>query len=365
MYQIIKSNQLSTLVLLLLISTPLSAQWFDWQNPGIPRTADGRVNLDAPVPEGVDGHPDLSGMWLPVDASGSVFDQENYQGWALDVMTAQERSFFAKDPRFNCLPDGPASYLAGSSTGGTRRLVHTPTFIAVLNPDMTYRQIHLDGREAVENPILPNWLGYSAGHWEGDTLVVVSYGFNDKTWLTREGLPHTDQLRVTERYTREDFGHITLEITYEDPGTLNQPVQASVSMVHQQSLDILENVCNESQTAQQYYTGELSQAEEKIVEVPQETLRKYVGTYQGIWLGRLITAEVALEDGELFLTRTPRYSDTGGNTNSATSPLIAQSQNAFDSTFGIGWIFNADENGDISSVSEVHVSGAWPFERVR
>lgn len=358
-------HRIFIVAILLMATSPLSAQWFDWSNPNIPRTAEGRVDMSAPAPRSSDGHADFSGKWTPTDASGSLFDLDNYQGWALDVMAANETTFFVDDPRFNCLPDGPASYIAGSSTGGTRRIVQTPTFIAVLNPDMTYRQIHLDGREPVENPILPNWLGYSAAHWEGDTLVVVTTGFNDKTWLTREGLPHTDQLRITERYTRPDFGHITLEITYEDSGLLNQPVQATVSLAHQSDLDFLENVCNESETAQRHYTGELSQAEEKIVEVPLELLESYVGTYQGVWLGRLITAEVYLENGELFLTRSPRYSDTGGNTDSATSVLIAQSENAFDSIFGLGWIFNRDENGEINSVSEVHVSGAWPFERVR
>jgi hypothetical protein len=108
----------------------------------------------------------------------------------------------------------------------------------------------------------------------------------------------------------------------------------------------------------------MSQAEAKLVEVPEATLERYVGTYQGIWLGNLITAEVTLEDGELFLKRTPRYSDTGGNTNYDTSRLVAQSQNAFDSNFGLGWVFNVDADGVATSVSEVHVSGAWPFERV-
>jgi hypothetical protein len=228
---------------------------------------------------------------------------------------------------------------------------------------MNYRQIHTDGRPIPE-VILPSWEGYSAGYWEGDTLVVETNGFNDKTWLNREGLPHTDQLRITERYTRSDFGHIVLDVTYEDPGTFTQSVQATIDLEIRVDTDILESICNESETGQLHYTGEITQTEVKVVEVPEELLDTYVGTYQGLWLGRLITAEAFLEDGELFLTRTPRYSDTGGNTDSATSLLIAQSENAFDSNFGLGWIFNADENGDVSSVSEVHVSGAWTFKRI-
>ena len=361
----LKTKPLPALFLLMLLSAPLSAQWFDWTAPGIPRTADGSVDVNAPAPRTFDGHTDFSGMWVPSDAQGTLFDLDNYQDWALEVMHEQEQSFFVNDPRFNCLPDGPPSYLAGPSVGGSRRIVQTPDFIAVLNGDMTYRQIHLDGRDPVEVAILPSWLGYSAAHWEGDELVVVSNGYNDKTWLTREGLPHTDQLRITERYRRTDFGHIELEISYEDPGTLKMPVQVSVELAYRANADILEIVCNESETAQKHYTGERSQEEKEAVEIPVSVLQTYVGTYQGLWLGNLITAEVKLEDGALVLTRTPRYSDTGGNTDSATSPLVAQSQNAFDSTFGLGWIFNADETGDIISVNEVHVSGAWTFTRVQ
>lgn len=354
------------LLITCLVAMPASAQWFDWDTPGIPRTADGSVDRSAPAPRTSENKPDFSGKWVPADASGSLFDLENYQDWAIEVMQEQERTFFVNDPRFNCLPDGPASYPAGPSVGGTRRIVQTPTFIAVLHGDMSYRQIHMDGREALsqDEVLLPSWLGYSAAHWEGDTLVVVSSGFNDKTWLTREGLPHTDQLRITERYTRQDFGNVLLEVTYEDPGALKQPVEASIHLTYQSSLDFLENVCNESETAQRHYTGEITQAEQKVVEVPEAVLATYVGTYQGVWLGNMITAEVFLEDGDLYLTRTPRYSDTGGNTDSATSILVAQSENAFDSIFGLGWIFNADEEGNIVSVSEVHVSGAWPFMRV-
>ncbi|MCP5143521.1 MAG: hypothetical protein H6978_01725 [Gammaproteobacteria bacterium] len=352
-------------ILLLMTATPVLAQWFDWKTPDIPRLANGRVDATAPVPHATDGHPDLTGQWVPTDASGSLFELENFQEWALKIMDEQERTFYVNDPRFNCLPDGPPSYIAGPSVGGNRRIVQTPTFIAVLNPDMTYRQIFMDGRELLEVPLIPTWLGYSVGHWEGDTLVVESNGFNDKTWLTREGLPHTDQLRITERYQRTSFGTMTLNIRYEDPGTLKQPVEANVTLGFRADTDLLEIVCNESETGQKHYSGELTQAENKIVEVPLETLKKYVGTYEGIWLGNMIKAEVTIENGELFLKRTPRYSDTGGNTDYDTSRLIPQSQNAFDSSFGLGWVFETDAKGEVNSVSEVHVSGAWPFKRVR
>ena len=348
-----------------LFATPaLHAQWFDLDTPGVPRTAEGRLDTSAPAPRTADGKPEFSGLWVPADARGSLFEAEKIQPWAREQMAVQESSFYANDPRFHCLPDGPASYPAGASVGGIRRLLQHPSMIAVLNPDMTYRQIHMDGRTLEAEPILPSWLGYSTGHFEGDVLVVESNGFNDKSWLTREGLPHTDKLKITERYTRHDFGHMTLEITYEDAGVFTEPVQATVDMELRVDSDILEIVCTESQTSQSHYNGEITQAEGEVVEVPLAVMQNYVGTYKGVWLGNQITAEISVVDGGLILTRTPRYSDTGGNTASAMSRLIPQSQNAFDCTCGLGFIFTVDASGKATEVSEVHVSGAWPFKRV-
>ena len=349
---------------LLLLAAPLHAQWFDWRSPQVPRTEGGQPKLDAPVPRTADGRIDLTGLWVPADARGSLFDTSKIRGWAIDAMAEAERGYFTSDPRFHCLPSGPSSYPAGASVGGMRRIVQHPQFIAVLNPDMTYREIFMDGRTLEEEPVLPTWMGYSVARWDGDSLVVESNGYNDRTWLTREGLPHTEQLRITERYTRHDYGRMTLEIIYEDPGTFSEPVQATVDLVLRPDGAMLEVICNESETGQRHYSGQLDQAENKTVSVPEETLARYVGTYRGAWLGNMITVVVTLDDGELFLTRTPRYSDTGGNTDSDTSRLIPQSQNAFDSRFGLGWVFNVNESGEVESVSEVHVSGAWAFPRV-
>jgi hypothetical protein len=358
-------QRLAAFLVLISLSLPLSAQWFDWESPLVPRDAAGNPVMDGPVPRTAAGAVDLSGLWTPRDASGSIFDETRILGWGLDAMAEAERTFYTNDPRFHCLPSGPSSYIAGPTVGGTRRILQRPDIIAILNPDMTYREVYMDGRGLEDDVLLPTWMGYSAGHWEGETLVIESNGYNDRTWLTREGLPHTDQLHITERYTRHSYGSMTLEITYEDPGLFRGgSVQATVDLRLQPGGSMQEVICNESETGQRHYTGEMDQSEQKIVDVPADLLETYVGTYQGIWLGNLITAEVTLEDGELWLKRTPRYSDTGGNIDYDTSVLVAQSMNAFDSDFGLGWIFNADANGDITSVSEVHVSGAWEFERV-
>jgi hypothetical protein len=350
---------------LALVSTTLYAQWFDWMTPVAPRTAEGRPDLAAPAPRTADDRMDMSGVWLPEDARGTLFDTSKIQGWALDAMLTHESNFYVDDPRFHCLPSGPGAYPAGGSTGGVRRIVQHPDYVAILNPDMTYRQVFMDGRELEAEPVLPTWMGYSAGHWEGDTLVIESNGYNDKTWLTREGLPHTTQLRITERYQRQDFGHMTLEVIYDDPGTFTEPVQATITMINLPDNGMQEVICNESETGRVHYSGELTQAEENVVEVPVETLQKYVGVYEGLWLANTITAEFALEDGALVLNRTPRYSDTGGNTDTATYRLVPQSQTAFDCSCGLGFIFTVGADGVATEVGEVHVSGSWSFKRVR
>ena len=92
------------------------------------------------------------------------------------------------------------------------KIIQTPALIIILNPDLTYRQIYLDGR-ALETSPNPSWMGYSVGHWDGDTLVVESFGFNDRTWLDTSGHPHTEALRTTERYRRRNFGNLDLDVT--------------------------------------------------------------------------------------------------------------------------------------------------------
>ena len=354
-------RRLATLILL-AAAIPAAGQWLDLRTPGIPRTADGSVDLAAPAPRTADDRPDLSGIWVPVEFSGSILNLDNIQEWARDEMAEHAGNFFANDPRFNCLPSGPGAYAASALYSGTRRIVQHSDFVAVLNADLTYRQIFLDGRTLEADPF-PTWMGYSVGHWDGDTLVVESNGYNDKTWLHRDGLPHTEALRMTERYTRDSFGQMRMEVTYDDPGTFHATVNSVVDMRFVADSELLESVCNEASKGTSHYTGTAEEAEEKVVAVDVETLEKYVGTYEGIWLGQDITIEITREDNELHILRTPPYAETG-LAHIGAVPMSAQSQNAFECC-GLGFIFTGDESGKATEVLEVHVSGAWSFPRVR
>ena len=351
-------RRLATLVLL-ASATPLSAQWLTLPTPGIPRTAEGAPDLTAPAPRTADGRPEFTGLWRSRRVTGDLRDESKVQPWARTAMAEHERNYYMNGPHMQCLPQGP-SYTTGAGGGGgnLRRIVQSPSVIAILNPDLTYRQIFTDGR-ALEADPLPNWQGYSVGRWDGDTLVVESNGYNAKTWLHPEGLSHTESLRITERYRRLDFGHMQVDVTYEDPGTFDTPLHAVVALEFAADDEMLELVCNESSEggAKHWVGDKTADARATAVEVAPEILAKYVGAYEGIWLDNPTRVEVTLEDGALFLSRN----------GSAKSALIAQSETTFVCTtcqWGQPYVFTREGDGMATEVREVQVSGAWIFKRV-
>src|SRR5436190_3984376 len=153
---------------------PAGAQWLDRKTPGISRKTDGKPDLTAAAPRTPDGKPDFTGIWNgPVP--NLLFDPANAQPWANDVVRQREQEYWKKRPSYQCLPSGPEA----DRFGGWKRVLQTPAAIAILNDDLTYRVIFMDGRQLEANAA-PSWMGYSVGRWEGDTLVVESNGFNDK-----------------------------------------------------------------------------------------------------------------------------------------------------------------------------------------
>src|SRR5215831_10920178 len=90
-------------------------------------------------------------------------------------------------------------------------------------------------------------LGYSVGHWEGDTLVVETAGFNDKTPLDTMGHPHSEAMRVVERFHRRDFGHMDVEMTFHDLEMYTKPFTIKVPHDLMPDNDIFEMFCNENE----------------------------------------------------------------------------------------------------------------------
>jgi hypothetical protein len=319
----------------------------------------------APLPRTSDGRPNLTGLWRTVEGArgygviNDLLDESKVQPWVRETMAAHERNFYRDGPQMKCLPGGPGYIVGGPGGGGSlRQIIQSPGVIAMLYGDLTYRQVFTDGRTLEPDP-LPIWMGYSVGHWEGDTLVVESNGYNDKTWLHAEGLAHTDQLRVTERFRRLDFGHMEVDVTYVDPGAFTEPLHSVVNMEYAADDVILEIVCNEStEGGTKHWVGDkIADAQATAVEVDPAVLANYVGTFQGIWLEYLTTVEVTLEGDALFLSR------NGGEK----AELIPQSENSFicaACTWSQPYVFSRDGDGMAASVEEVQVSGRWRFERI-
>ncbi len=338
--------------------TPAAAQWLDYRWPNIPRTADGAPDLTAPVPRGADGHPDLSGIWNGIPPLVR-FDAATLQPWVAELVEQRQEQYYRTRPAYLCQPSGPES----QRWGGWRRVLQTPTEIAILHDDLTYRVIHMDGRELEDQP-LPSWSGYSVGHWDGDALIVESVGFNDKTWASRFGVSHTEALRVTERWERTDFGHMQVDVTFTDPGAFTKPWEFSVDMELRADTEMLETVCERSSDE---WTGSLSDANQPVT-VPPEVLERYVGVYTGIYGGRERTYEVTRSGSDLYATIVGIYSGQGlgapGLDEGAPRPLVPRSETAFEG-LGLGYWFDVDENGEATALIVVHVSGEYRYARQR
>ena len=174
---------------------------------GTPRTRDGKPNLAAPAPR-AKGRPDLSGVWQVEPARPEA-----------DAITRKRAS--VDSPTVHCQPMGlPGPFLAAVPF----KIVQTPGLTLILQEvDNTIRRIYTDGRPLPVDP-QPSWHGYSIGKWEGDTFVVDTAGFNDLSWLDAFGHPHSDALRLQERFHRRDYGHLDIQITLDDPKTFTKPL---------------------------------------------------------------------------------------------------------------------------------------------
>ena len=250
-----------------------------------------------------------------------------------------------------CLPWGP-NY---NTSGGMAKVIQTPSLIVILGQDLTYRQIFLDGR-ALETDPNPSWMGYSVGRWEGDTLVVESLGFNDRTWLDSSGHPHTEALRTTERYRRRDFGHLDIEVTLNNPAVYARPWTVALSAELAADTELLESVCNES-TNHELWVGKASDNKASEIKVAPAILAKYAGTYleRDLWgqgpHPRMI--EITVSGQALFAELSGREK----------VQLVAQSDTTFSGFYGWGIKFVTDSQGVPTHLLEMHISGDYRFAR--
>jgi len=263
------------LLLLALASTGAHAQWINFPTPGTPRTRDGKPNLNAPAPRALDGKPDLSGVWMheltsvaemkrlfgerideaiKVDVPGmEIGTQHKY---AFNILVdfkpnevsmrpqALERLKLAagRNPADVCM--GHPGFPLADLLSEPMKIVQAPRLTMVLyEVDNLRRQIYTDGRKLPNEYSLPAYLGYSVGRWEDDTFIVDTAGFNDKTVLDYFGHPHSESLHVLERFRRQDFGHMTVEMTFTDPEIYSRPFTVSIGHNLLTNGDIFESFC--------------------------------------------------------------------------------------------------------------------------
>jgi hypothetical protein len=264
------------LVLFALLSAGAQAQWLNFPTPGTPRTHDGKPNLAAPAPRALDGRPDLTGVWLHERTSfaelkrlfgalADTRDKVNVPGmeadsiskYAIDILVdfqSQQsplRPEAAEVMRRRAAERNPANVCMGVAGIPVVGLLSEPVKI-VQAPRLTmilyeagnlHRQVFTDGRTLPKEFDLPAFLGYSAGRWEGDTFVVDTAGFNDKTTFDGAGHPHSEALRLTERFRRRDFGHLDWEMTFDDPQMYTRPFTIKVAYELLADFDIFESFC--------------------------------------------------------------------------------------------------------------------------
>jgi hypothetical protein len=272
----IRRRRLWTLALVL--SLPAPAQWLNFREPGVPRTPDGKVDLTAPPLKDPSGKPDLSGVWMHETTTvaemrrlyGSVIDEAikiNVPGMEIGTQHRYSRNILLdfKPEEAMMRPEAlermrrnpPRPLLTDACTPGFSfgfpladllsepiKIVQAPKLTMILyEAGNFHRQIYTDGRKLPEEINLPAFYGYSAGHWDGDTLVVETAGFNDKTPLDNMGHPHSEALRTLERFRRRDFGHLDYEITFDDPKMYTKPFTVKIPHDLQADSDVFENYC--------------------------------------------------------------------------------------------------------------------------
>jgi hypothetical protein len=247
------------MVTVLMETGVASAQWVNLRTPDIPRTADGKPNLNAPAPR-LDGDPDLSGVWrliptqdfgllgLPSGAEfgnigASLQDGLPYQPWAAARVMATKTNLRKYDPLMHCLAVGPVRF---QTVTFYRQIIQLPQKLVLLNEyNTSYRQIFTDGRALAVDPV-PTVNGYSIGAWEGDTLVVRTTGFRDGTWLDANGSPLTASGRITERYRRVSMGKLDIELTVDDPKAYTKPWTITLHQELMPDTDLFDAVCAEA-----------------------------------------------------------------------------------------------------------------------
>jgi hypothetical protein len=248
-------NSIFAAVCLLAACAP--AQWIHFPTPGLPRTPDGKPDLTAPAPHTREGKPDLSGIWVRREGESAPKTDSTQFAYSLSWFLPKDQQIPLRPaaqaifeqraarsgggrPSERCLPHGvPGAMLPPTPF----KLVQTPGLTLILYEDFVdYRQIFTDGRPHPPS-MNPAWYGYSIGKWDGDAFVVDTVGFNDRSWLDGLGLPHSEELHITERFQRLNLGRLQMQLTIDDPQMYTRPWTVNLQFNLQPDTDLIEYFC--------------------------------------------------------------------------------------------------------------------------
>jgi hypothetical protein len=193
--------------------------------------------------------PDLSGIWSRTGPGAhQPFGQgaPPLQAWAKTIYEENERGLPPAedgrddlDPVIYCMVHGIPRIMAGNQPF---EIVQTPGQVVLLfEAHSVLRRIYLDGRKLPEN-FPPSFMGFSTGKYDGDTLVVETAGLNDLTWLDRTGIPHSEDLHVTERMRRASREMLEIAFRFDDPKAFTSPWEARKTYQLKPDWEILENI---------------------------------------------------------------------------------------------------------------------------
>jgi hypothetical protein len=256
-------------IVLAAAAAPAQAQWERARDSSLQWSRDGKPNMSSPAPR-ANGTPDLSGVWQPdgeplpagieaiegdlhfpkhminigADLEGG---QPPMQPAAAEILKSRDG---VEHPGAFCKPTGVPNI---NAIVLPYKIVQTPKLVLMLyEENQVFRQIFLDGRKPVEGAV-PRFMGYSTGRWEGNELVVETTGTTDQSWLDGMGHPHTDRMRVTERFRRRDAGHLEIQTTIDDPGAYTSPFTYTIKATLVPEEDLLEYFCTENEKDSEHY----------------------------------------------------------------------------------------------------------------
>jgi hypothetical protein len=208
--------------------------------------------------------PDLSGIWSrragakgPDFLSDSKKPEPLMTPWGEAEYKKIRESYtststgYLNDPVFNCMPPGVPRVYAIDFEGIMEMIQLPGRVLQIFEFDHYVRQIYTDGR-AHDESLPPTWMGDSIGKWEGDTLVVDTTGFNDKTRLDRLGHPHSDALHLIERFRRVSKDKLIVDITIEDPKAYPKPWGGQLTYALKPDWKLMEFMCQDNHTFDQF-----------------------------------------------------------------------------------------------------------------